>query len=137
MNNDTFFFHALTVPSLWVTGEYLKELIPFMIPWGNMGYALISFSEFIQIADIIGCYGISFIVVMINSLLWYVIKAMTNKRSVTPINKSGNLLFSFFRQSAFKPWFSLMVCFLLISIPVIYGKYRLGKIDLSVHNDLN
>lgn len=125
--NDTFFFHALIVPSLWVIAEYLKELISFMIPWGNLGYALIPFTEFIQIADVVGGYGISFIVVMINSLLCYIICHFSSKNPIEKINKSNQAAYP--AQSKFKIWFPLLVCGCLIVIPVLYGKYRLKNID--------
>jgi len=114
---DSFFFYALVVPSIWVVAEYLKELIPFMIPWGEMGYALIPFSGFIQIADIVGGYGVTFIVVMINSLLWCFLHRMLTIRAPGGINKI---------------WLPLILSLLFITTPVIYGKYKLDTINADI-----
>ena len=116
---DSLFFYALVVPSVWVLAEYLKELIPFMIPWGGLGYALIPFSGFIQIADIVGAYGVTFIVVMVNSLLWCFLHRMRTIRTSGGANKI--LL-------------PLILSFLLIAIPVIYGKYKLNAMNNVIGN---
>jgi len=117
MYRDTLFFYALVVPSIWVLAEYLKELLPFMIPWGEMGYALIPFSGFIQIADIAGGYGVTFIIVMINSLLLCFLHRMQTVRV------SGGVK---------KIWLPLFLSFLFIAIPQIYGKYRMNAMNAYI-----
>jgi apolipoprotein N-acyltransferase len=57
---------CLSFPSLWIIADYLKELIPLLIPWGTIGYAAIPWQAFVQIGDIVVLYGISFIIVTIN-----------------------------------------------------------------------
>ena len=52
-------FYALVVPSLWVIVDYLKARLSFLVPWGDIGYALVPFTNFVQIADITGVYGVS------------------------------------------------------------------------------
>lgn len=56
------------LPSIWVIMDYLKEIIPFLLPWGFAGYTQV-YTPFIQVADIVGIYGITFIVVLINSII--------------------------------------------------------------------
>lgn len=134
MFTDTFFFHALIVPSLWVMAEYLKELISFMIPWGNLGYALIPFTEFIQIADVVGGYGVTFIVVMINAILLYFFRHFPLKHSAEKINNLNQTAYS--TQKKVQIWFPLLLCGCLIGIPMMYGKYRLNSINSFVrHQD--
>lgn len=64
---ENIFFTVFTIPALWIFHEYLKELLPFMIPWGNAGYAPFGIISFIQTAELGGVYLVSFLVIAINS----------------------------------------------------------------------
>jgi len=60
---------CLGVPSIWVFLEWLRvNLIGFGFGWNLLSYSQISFLNFIQIADVIGAYGISFVIVFISCL---------------------------------------------------------------------
>ncbi len=63
-----YFFNLLIPPSLWIMVEYTKEISDFLIPWYFIGYSQVG-TPFIQGADIIGIYGISFLIVLINYML--------------------------------------------------------------------
>lgn len=60
--------NLLLPPALWIITDYIREIFIFFIPWGFIGYSQV-FTPFIQIADITGIYGVSFIVVLVNSIL--------------------------------------------------------------------
>ncbi len=60
LQKDRFFFYALSVPSLWTLAEYMKEQVPVMIPWGGLSSALTAIPAYIQMADIVGAYGVTF-----------------------------------------------------------------------------
>ncbi len=66
---DNIFFHGLMVPSLWVLFEFAREFIPLYLPWALDGYSLAGFPVLIQIADTVGVYGLSFLLVAVNSLV--------------------------------------------------------------------
>jgi len=51
---------------LWVALEYLRSYIFSGLPWCVTGYSQYLNHYFIQIADITGVYGVSFIIVLIN-----------------------------------------------------------------------
>ncbi|NOY70607.1 MAG: apolipoprotein N-acyltransferase [Deltaproteobacteria bacterium] len=70
LKTDSLFFYAIIVPGLWVLVEFTKSRFSFLIPWIDIGYAALPFSHFVQVADIAGVYGVSFILVMINAVLW-------------------------------------------------------------------
>ncbi|MBI4654772.1 MAG: apolipoprotein N-acyltransferase [Nitrospirae bacterium] len=57
-------------PVLWVTIEFLRTYALTGFPWALLGYSQYKFLALIQIADITGVYGISFLVVAVNSLLF-------------------------------------------------------------------
>lgn len=59
-----------SIPIHWVTVEYLLTLTDLKFPWLTLGHSLAKFTAFIQIADIIGSYGLSLIILYINLLLF-------------------------------------------------------------------
>lgn len=57
----------LTAPFLWVTVEYLRAHAGFLgVPWALLGHSQYRNLPFIQIADMAGVYGLSFIIVVVN-----------------------------------------------------------------------
>ncbi|MCK4358294.1 MAG: apolipoprotein N-acyltransferase [Candidatus Cloacimonetes bacterium] len=57
-------------PIIWIAFEYFMTLGPLNFPWHNVGYSLANYYYLIQFADIFGIYGISFIVLIINILIY-------------------------------------------------------------------
>jgi apolipoprotein N-acyltransferase len=64
-------FMLLLAPA-WVAAEYVRSRFPFEgFPWLLIGYSQSDWSRLIQVADISGVYGISFLVVWSNvALVW-------------------------------------------------------------------
>jgi apolipoprotein N-acyltransferase len=56
----------LLVPAIWVSLEYLRGILLTGFPWELLGYSQYPFLKIIQIADLFGVYGISFLIVTIN-----------------------------------------------------------------------
>lgn len=56
----------LLVPVIWVTLEFLRSYALTGFPWSSLGYSQYKFLTIIQIADITGIYGISFMVAAVN-----------------------------------------------------------------------
>ena len=54
---------------LWVLLEYIRTYLFSGFPWAILGYTQWNFLEIIQIADITGVYGVSFLIIFINLLL--------------------------------------------------------------------
>lgn len=53
-------------PSIWASLELIRNFFLTGFPWALLGYSQYESIEIIQIADITGVYGISFIIVMVN-----------------------------------------------------------------------
>lgn len=106
-------FHGLVVPSLWIIVDYLKECLPFMIPWASIGYGLLPWETLVQIADIGGLYGLSFLVVLINSMLVYLMEQKS---------KTG-----------------LLIILMALGVPFIYGTIRVQQIpkQIELKSDFN
>lgn len=65
-------YALLWVPSLWVLCEFLRGRAPTRDPWMLLGYSQHGNPGLVQIADLTGVYGVSFLIVMINVCLYQV-----------------------------------------------------------------
>ncbi|HQF41370.1 MAG TPA: apolipoprotein N-acyltransferase, partial [Ignavibacteriaceae bacterium] len=75
-------------PMFWITGEYILTLTDLKFPWLTIGHGLAKFTSFIQIADIIGAFGLSFIVLWINIFIYKGLKQYKEKSSSGLLNLS-------------------------------------------------
>jgi len=63
-------FRGILLPALlWVSYEVFKGSGPLALNWGSLAYSQYRFLWFIQIAGLIGMYGITFIIALCNSVL--------------------------------------------------------------------
>ncbi len=58
------------VPAVWVLLEFARSYLLTGFPWALLGYSQTSNLPIIQIADITGTYGVSFLIVMVNVALY-------------------------------------------------------------------
>jgi apolipoprotein N-acyltransferase len=94
-------------PIFWVAGEFVLTLTDLKFPWLTLGHGLAKFTTFIQIADIVGAFGLSVIVLYINVLVFHSIK-----------------YFSVNRKAFYKYLSAALILFL---IPLIYGLVRINE----------
>lgn len=66
-------------PVLWTTLEFIRSYALTGFPWSSLGYSQFRFLPFIQIADITGVYGISFLLVAFNGAIADVILLKTRR----------------------------------------------------------
>jgi apolipoprotein N-acyltransferase len=64
----------LCAPVLWVAVEWLRSIGYLAFPWGLLAHSQYKFTLLIQVADIAGTWPVSFTVVAVNVLVYYVIK---------------------------------------------------------------
>lgn len=76
----TYAFYLL--PFFWVSFEYLYTVTEFRFPWLLIGNSLAFFSSFIQIADIIGTFGLSLVVLLSNSIFFLIYYDYQKNREV-------------------------------------------------------
>ncbi len=115
----------IIIPCLWIVFEYLRAW-GFGIFWlgketlfgphwtfGNLAYALHGNSYLIQLADITGIYGISFLIVLVNVIFFFLIK-----QCVRPSLTHKNL--------AHKQIMILVILLILVGVGWTgYGAYKL------------
>ncbi|HMK56949.1 MAG TPA: apolipoprotein N-acyltransferase [Dissulfurispiraceae bacterium] len=59
----------VVAPALWTSLEFIRSYAFTGFPWSSLGYSQYLFTYFIQSADIIGIYGISFMIVAVNGAI--------------------------------------------------------------------
>lgn len=64
----------LTVPAVWVILEYLRSLTKFGFTWGYLSDALYQYPELLQIVAFTGTWGLSFVIVLSNVLLYRAVR---------------------------------------------------------------
>ncbi len=108
---------VLVVPWVWVTLEYLRSFLFSGLPWELLGYSQFEHLPLIQVADITGVYGISFLIVWANATVFL-------------------LLWNFFlpekddnRPGKWSAGSMVLVGLLLLGLTWTYGKMRLRNIN--------
>lgn len=106
---------VLTVPVLWVTAEYLRTYTILEYPWAMLGYSQYNFLTLIQVADITGIYGISFLVAAFNGAILDVHHLWQTR------NKSGRL------HGLFGVLAGTICLAIVIATVISYGNDRLSQ----------
>ena len=70
---------ALAAPFLWTALEYFRTVLFTGFPWDLVGYSQAGRTTVIQIADITGVYGVSFLLLLVNGTLWELLRATTKR----------------------------------------------------------
>jgi apolipoprotein N-acyltransferase len=65
----------LSAPLLWTLLEFARSYLLTGFPWENLAYSQYLYGNIIQIADITGIYGITFMIVLVNAVLYNVLTA--------------------------------------------------------------
>ena len=63
----------LIAPVLWICLEYCKSHLLTGFPWENLGYSQYLNLYLIQFADVLGVFGLSFLIVLVNVTLFEII----------------------------------------------------------------
>ncbi len=70
------------LPSLWVGLDWLRSVLFTGFPWMDLGYALYKMPNAIQIADLLGHHGVTFLIVLINTLLFLLVRIRPSGRNL-------------------------------------------------------
>lgn len=95
----------LLMPFFWVSYEYFYSVFELRFPWLTLGHGQAYFKSFIQIADVIGAYGLSILIVFINVLLFFFLKSLKESK---------------------KDYSYIVAALILFIFPLIYGGYKIN-----------
>jgi len=101
-------------PVLWVTLEFLRTYALTGFPWSVLGYSQYKALPIIQIADITGVYGVSFLVVSVNGAIFDVVSYWPKRLSRMPL--FGRLHVAV----------GLIILVLSLILSIVYGMWRLN-----------
>ena len=101
---------ALCLAFSWVAFDYLRNYIPFGgFPWSSLAYTQRSFLTLLQVLDVTGIYGITFLIVLFNGVL-------------------GEVWLWIFKRRRSFPSLGAASCAVLFLAALLYGHFRLGQI---------
>jgi apolipoprotein N-acyltransferase len=69
----------IAIPLLWVALEYIRTFVFTGFPWELLGYSQYLRLHLIQIADLFGVYGVSFLIALSNSAVFFAVMFITRK----------------------------------------------------------
>ncbi len=69
----------VSFPVVWVGLEYARAYVLTGFPWASLGYSQYRTIPLIQIADITGVYGLSFLIAFANVVIWRVGRGVARK----------------------------------------------------------
>lgn len=82
---------AFTLPVAWVAFDLLRSFLLSGFPWGMLGHSQYRILPLIQVADISGVYGLTWLIVLANVVLYRVLRAVSGSGVPYPV-KSALLL---------------------------------------------
>lgn len=101
-----------TLPVVWVACEYLRGWVMSGFPWLFLGHAFHSKLMFIQISDITGAYGVTFLAAMVNGMIATIVLAILRPAP---------------RRRWLEPVIACAATLAFVSANLAYGASRLGQ----------
>ncbi len=106
-----------TAPVLWVTLEFLRTYALTGFPWSVLGYSQYKFLTLIQISDITGIYGVSFLVAALNGAIFDVMVYWPKRLSRMPLYGRWQITIG------------LIIFSLVVAVSLFYGMWRLKTVE--------
>ncbi len=72
---------GLMAAVMWVAVDYLRAMLPFGLPYIFLGHTQLPLLPAVQIADTLGAYGVTFLVVLVNASIYF---AWKHRRQAKP-----------------------------------------------------
>jgi len=101
----------ILAPCLWVSLEFLRTYAFSGLPWGLLGYSQFQWLQIIQVADITGVYGVSFLIVFANIGLFFLARWALATKTIRPLLLS--------------PWRPVVAASTLVLMVWLYGDFSL------------
>jgi apolipoprotein N-acyltransferase len=115
LSNRSIFPSLITVPVLWVTLEVIRTYAFTGFPWSLLGYTQYKFLPLIQISDITGVYGVSFLVAAVNGVIFDVAFHRPRRINKMPLFPERPITAS------------IIGCIVIILLTLGYGFWRLNS----------
>lgn len=96
------------IPCAWVAMDYLRSFVFSGFPWMDLGYGMVDMPFLLQVADVFGHYGLTFILVLLNSFFAFCIYYRNELRQMKQM---------------------VLTVFLVLLCCVSYSVWRLQQVD--------
>jgi len=107
----------LSIPLAWVSIEYLRYFLLSGFPWEFIGHSQFNRLHIIQISDILGVYGVSFLIALSNVAIFLCFLFFTEKRwREFPVTRRSAVLSALIFIAVFLVFWS-------------YGSWRIRTVD--------
>jgi apolipoprotein N-acyltransferase len=83
---------VISLPVAWVAAEFIRANLLTGFPWASLGYTQYKILPVIQIADLAGVYGVSFLLVFTNAVCSHLIRGFVCKEQCQYPLKSAAVL---------------------------------------------
>ncbi len=107
---------AAMIPVSWTATEYLRSFLFTGIPWELLGYSQFNRLYLIQIADITGVYGVSFLIALTNAVIFPIFFYLTANYKSAP-------------ENPIRHWLMGSLLILILTAVCFYGKWRIERTD--------
>ncbi|MFH1108175.1 MAG: apolipoprotein N-acyltransferase [Planctomycetota bacterium] len=146
---------AVAFPLIWTGSEMLRAVVISGFPWFYLSHSLYGVLTFIQVSDLVGAYGVSFVVAAVNGAIADVILVRLSRKDPSPLEgrnatKEGAVRFPVgrvrgetgdvtlsptlslegrggFQAPARSARFSVVFAVVLVAATVIYGQVQLHR----------
>jgi apolipoprotein N-acyltransferase len=98
----------ISAPVAFVSLEYLRSVVITGFPWGFLGHTQIAWLPLVQVVDITGVYGVSFVIVAVNAALFMIIERLTGRTRRFPAVETA-------------------VSCLLVAVLIVYGVFAIAR----------
>ncbi|GAB7026284.1 apolipoprotein N-acyltransferase [Geotalea toluenoxydans] len=102
---------VFSFPFLWVGFEFIRAFVLTGFPWASLGHSQYRTLPLIQISDVTGVYGVSFLIALANIIIYRIIKGLVRKEAVAYPARSG------------------FIFLVLMALTIGYGFYRLNQAE--------
>jgi len=111
---------VLLMPVLWVGLEYLRAFALTGVPWEFLGHSQFRNLNLIQISDLVGVYGLSFLIVLANGIIFLAITGLAPGKWFDHVVAKRHLAAL------------AMVFITLLGMTLFYGQKRIRTVDHQI-----
>jgi len=110
----------VAAPALWVAVEYARSNLFFLaLPWNLLAHSQHRYLAVIQISDVTGVYGLSFVLVMVNQFVSELLPHVAEHRTPSPRSARANRVTQ------------AVLVGVMLTVVVAYGFFKLGEVEGS------
>lgn len=122
---------AVVFPCVWVGGELLRAVVLSGFPWFFLSHGLYQVLSLIQVSDLVGAYGVSFVAATVNGAVADIIIGrwrtgrLSPRQEVGPRGRGAN--WEAWRSALRERRVSLVLALALPALCFVYGQVRLRQ----------